>query len=290
VGVRVTLNDGRVLDTRTDGFGRVLFDTLEFGGVQPGSYFPTTVFYAGSDRYLPTTLNVTQTVVSGGNHSVAFNGTNGYAETPSTPDLNTGGDWTVEAWFKDEDPNGFNHPRRTIVSKGDTGVSPEVPYFVQVGLNNVIAGGRTGGQNYLVTWDLNAIEKLPGDWHHVAVTFKASINELNLWVDGQHITYLDVASHTTVGNTLPLDFGRKGPITGDYWLGKIDDVRIWNVARTDAEIKANFTAELTNTPAGLVANWRFNEPLGTFLAYSTVGSRTAVLTTTGAAFSTDVHP
>ena len=47
-------------------------------------------------------------------NSIAFDGLTGYAETPDHPDLDPPGDWTVEAWFKDENPKGFDHPRARI--------------------------------------------------------------------------------------------------------------------------------------------------------------------------------
>ena len=37
--------------------------------------------------------------------------------------------------------------------------------------------------------------------------------------------------------------------------GAIDEVRLWNVARTEAQLRANFKKEITATEAGLVAVW-----------------------------------
>ena len=113
---------GDELDTLTDGYGQVLFDTADFQGVQPGTY-ATTIAFAGNDRYLPSSLSLTQTVTPGPDHSLALNGVRGFAEAPGTPDLNMTGDWTVEVWFKDEDPNGFKHRDREIVSKGKPGLN-----------------------------------------------------------------------------------------------------------------------------------------------------------------------
>jgi hypothetical protein len=79
--------------------------------------------------------------------SLALNG-NGYAEAPSGADLNATS-WTIEAWFRDDDPNGFNHGNRTILSKGDPASNAEIPYMLQVGHNNIIAGIRTNGHNEL---------------------------------------------------------------------------------------------------------------------------------------------
>ena len=43
-------------------------------------------------------------------------------------------------------------------------------------------------------------------------------------------------------------------------------------------------------PAGLVANWNFDERPGTLSAFSSPNHDTAILSTRGASFSTDVHP
>ena len=288
MGVRLTLTDGRTYDTMTDGFGRVLFDTLDFGGVAPG-VSPNNVSFAGNDRYQPSSLALSETVQPGTNRSLALNGTNGYAEAPSTPDLNITGNWTVETWFKDTDPNGFNHEPRQIINKGDRGANGESPYFILVGNNNIIAGVRTNGVDYPISWNLVYQGLDPKAWHHVAVTFRADLNVLNLWLDGQHITYLQVPAHTTLGNSLPLQIGRNGPVGAKYWQGNLDDLRIWNIARTGTEITATFHSELSSAPQGLVANWKFNERPGTLQAFSFAGTHTANLSTTGAAFVAE-HP
>jgi hypothetical protein len=192
--------------------------------------------------------------------SARFNGTTAFAEAAHAADLNLTGDWTVEAWFRDDDPAGFNHDYREIVMKGDRNANAEAPYFVLVGQNKLIAGVHTAGVDYPISWDLAYLKLDPKAWHHVAVSFSASLNVINLWLDGQHIAYLQVPAHSTTGNTLPLEIGRGGPATGKYWIGKIDDLRIWNVARTGANITAHYKTEFTTAQAHLVANWRFNDP------------------------------
>jgi hypothetical protein len=48
----------------------------------------------------------------------------------------------------------------------------------------------------------------------------------------------------------------------EYFWGDIDEVRIWNVARTQQEIEDNLLTELTGLESGLVAYWNFNEAPG----------------------------
>jgi hypothetical protein len=50
-------------------------------------------------------------------------------------------------------------------------------------------------------------------------------------------------------------------LAAGYFDGKIDEVRIWNVARTGAQILANYNTEITSG-TGLVGRWGFNEGCG----------------------------
>ncbi|SRR6266851_3789478 len=51
-------------------------------------------------------------------HSLQLNGTTALVEVTPAPDLNLIGDWTVELWLKDTDPNGFLHDYRYLINKG----------------------------------------------------------------------------------------------------------------------------------------------------------------------------
>jgi hypothetical protein len=221
--------------------------------------------------------------------SLALNGTTAYAEAAQAPDLNVTGDWSLEAWFKDEDPNGFDHDFRQILMKGDRNANPEAPYYLLVGRRSVLAGVRTGGQDYPIVSDLTFQGLDPRAWHHVAVTFRADLNVLNLWLDARHIGYLFVPAHSTAGNSLPLEIGRNGPITGKYWLGKLEDVRIWNVARKGIDITRDFQTQLTGPQPGLVANWHFDEGSGP-MAFDSSGNRHDATLNGGASFSADARP
>ena len=221
--------------------------------------------------------------------SLAVDGSTGYAEVPHSADLNITGDWTIESWFKDEDPNGFNHDYRQIVMKGDRDTTAEAPYFALIGQNHIIAGVRSGAQDYPISLDLAYLGLDPKAWHHVAVSFDASLNVLNIWLDGQHIDYLIVPTHATAGNTLPLDIGRNGPTTGKYWIGKLDDVRIWSIARAGVDITRDYKTQLSGPQPSLVANWNFDDGSGSVAADSSGNRHTATLNG-GATFSTDVHP
>jgi hypothetical protein len=49
---------------------------------------------------------------------------------------------------------------------------------------------------------------------------------------------------------------------GDYLNGSIEEVRVWNVARTQTQIRENMHLTVPNTSTGLVAYYQFNESSG----------------------------
>jgi hypothetical protein len=218
-------------------------------------------------------------------HSLALDGSTGYAEAPNAAKLNVTGDWTVETWFKDETPGGYNHPFTKLVAKADRNVTGETTYLIVIGNNVLRAGVQHNNVSIYAEADLSATTA--NAWHHVAAAFTRSTRVLRVYLDGVQVAE-QVLGVLSDGNTVPVGMGRAGS-GGFYFNGKLDDVRIWNVARTDAEIAASFLTEFTTAPSGLVANWKFNESSGTTAADSTPAPDDATLNG-GATFSTDIHP
>jgi hypothetical protein len=217
--------------------------------------------------------------------SLILSGTSAYAEAPHNAELNAISGWTVELWFRDETPGGYNHPRARLLAKGDPGSAAEVPYFLAVDSNGLFAGLRAGGTPYTIRYDLAANGVTPNAWHHAAATLNASTRVLTLYLGGAQVAQTTVGA-ASAGNSDPFDIGRSGP-SGNYWRGKIDDVRVWNVVRSGADISASYRAELGNPPPGLVGNWRFDEGSGPTAADATAPAENATLLG-GAAWSTDV--
>ena len=71
----------------------------------------------------------------------------------------------------------------------------------------------------------------------------------------------------------PFQMGAQYGALGEYYNGKIEELRIWNVARTQADIKANlFNKNLSNSASNLVAYYRFNEGSGTTATNSSINT------------------
>src|SRR5205085_124806 len=112
------------------------------------------------------------------------------------------------------------------------------------------AGHQTGGYGQM----LAATPLVAGTWTHLAVTYDSVTQIMNLYQNG-----ILVATATSVpGYTEPsLDLGTFA--AGNYYSGRMDEVRLWSVARTAAEIAADMNCALTGDEFFLLAYYNFNE-------------------------------
>ncbi len=91
-------------------------------------------------------------------------------------------------------------------------------------------------------------------WHHVAVTH--SIDTLCFYIDGIKDTCMQ---YTLVPSTSGQMYSIGARGNTELYTGLFDDVRIWNTARTAAQIFDNRCSELTLPQTGLVSYFKMNE-------------------------------
>lgn len=91
-----------------------------------------------------------------------------------------------------------------------------------------------------------------GVWNHLAFTYDAGggANNFKLYLNGQLI-----AQSTATGNLVTGDGGLF--FTGYYGVWDVAELRLWNVARTQAQIAANMKRTLVGNEAGLNAYYTF---------------------------------
>lgn len=171
----------------------------------------------------------------------------GYARVPSSGALNPTGAITVEAWVSISN-NPAGEDCRSIAGKNWT-------QAWWLGLCNV--GGKPTLRSYLkgAASSFNAGQIEPnGRWTHVAVTSNGSIR--------RHYINGELAGQ--VAETTPLGTSTSEVRIGSdvSWQntpdGGIDEVRVWNVARTQSQIRSLLQQPLTSDPGGLVAVWSFD--------------------------------
>ena len=110
-----------------------------------------------------------------------------------------------------------------------------------------------------------------GRWYHVAGVATAD-GDMRLFVDGQ-----EEGTTVDVGTLRPkLDRYFIGSATGDgmgMFEGSIAEVRLWNYAQSEDEIKDGMRKVLLGTERGLVGYWRINEgPGGMVFDHSSYGN------------------
>ncbi|PBQ34391.1 hypothetical protein CNR22_22300 [Sphingobacteriaceae bacterium] len=102
-------------------------------------------------------------------------------------------------------------------------------------------------------------------WHHFALTYDGRYT--HFYIDGILGGVNDAGANypiTYAGNNtlLGAEAGAGAtPQSGYYFNGDLDEVRIWNTARTQCELQTYMNTEITSTFTGLVANYHFNEGL-----------------------------
>ncbi|MBX9580647.1 MAG: LamG domain-containing protein [Gemmataceae bacterium] len=195
-----------------------------------------------------------------------------YATIPNNPvfgQIEAADVVTIEAWIRVE---GYPQGWFPIVDKYRT--ATDFGWTFQIfggGTPNIqfVGGiGPTAFVNYTPT--LN-------DWTHVAVSYDRSQGVIRFFVDGQLIGAPAYSADIQGTGTAPMYVGY-GPSGGnEFALGAIDELRIWTVARTEAEILANFDKSLTGNEAGLGGYWQFEEGTGMTFADSTANGNNGTL-------------
>ncbi|HVR35382.1 MAG TPA: LamG-like jellyroll fold domain-containing protein, partial [Methylomirabilota bacterium] len=102
----------------------------------------------------------------------------------------------------------------------------------------------------------------PGRWTHVAAT--AGKDGLKLFVDGRRVeAEVTRVQFPTAGLEQRNLLGRsnfKAVYAGDAdFHGQMDEVRVWNVERTEAQIREAMFQKLTGREPGLVGQWNFDD-------------------------------
>ncbi|MEM9849091.1 MAG: LamG-like jellyroll fold domain-containing protein, partial [Bacteroidota bacterium] len=141
-------------------------------------------------------------------------------------------------------------------------------FHVYDGLNSGIFIGRTGNSIRFIVrnppnnsggaFRIGTTNVFDGNWHHFAAV-KGSDNRLYLYIDG----VLEGSNSGTIGdfgsNVYDVVLGYNNPNSPRYYNGQMDEVRLWNIERTQTEIQNNKDMELTGSETGLVAYYDFNQ-------------------------------
>ena len=200
---------------------------------------------------LSCTMNVEPTSPTGSvNNAVKFDGTNDNALVYDDQVLRLTSQVTIEAWI-DFETGGTGKP--AIVSKGR--VEPNYEVFFDSTLQSRTIALSLDPVGTIVSQSILTA----GTWYHIAFTYDGTM--MKLYING----ILDRSQAGTGSintSTYNLYFAKRDNTTTHKYKGELDDIRIWNIARTQNEIMQSMNHELSGTETGLVGYWKFNEASG----------------------------
>jgi hypothetical protein len=122
---------------------------------------------------------------------------------------------------------------------------------------------QTVANNYnFSTSALNSGAGLLNTWHHYAVTYDGT--QVCIYING---TLVNTCQTRNLNTALDNNFLARW--TSGFLNGQIDEVRIWNTARTQAQISSNRCTKISPCTAGLIAYYDFEEGTGTSITHKT---------------------
>ncbi|MEO6868262.1 MAG: LamG-like jellyroll fold domain-containing protein [Ginsengibacter sp.] len=179
-----------------------------------------------------------QTLQAQTGEALNFDGVNDYVDISGVP---LSGSYTKEAWIylpvvDATDPNAHN-----IISGAATSL-----YVYQ---------GKLGaGHNFNNVQDPTILTAKT--WYHVAVTFDAPTGTMVLYKNGFPVNVGTAPTYTE--SALYLGAIYTG-VVGYFFNGTMDQVRIWNTARTSTQIFNDFSCYVSPTQPNLVALYPFTQ-------------------------------
>jgi hypothetical protein len=184
-------------------------------------------------------------------HALVFDGADDYIELPGDAGPGIDDAITVEAWVKHFGGNGH------VVNRGGSWSESGYSLLIWEGQIRVELQDTERSERILVD------NPLPGDgaWHHLAFTWDIDSKTVRTYLDGKLQPNTGPYGGPIGVPIQPLNIGRNA-MHGHPFHGAIGDVRLWNGARSEAEIQADLHGRLTGNEAGLVGYWPLDEGAG----------------------------
>ena len=196
-----------------------------------------------------------------------FNGTNNYIEVPYAAE-NHPSNFTIELWARlDQTTNNFQSPLSSRYGSAPWNNLSGYNFYAVNGLEKwsfTAGSGAWEGINTSIStnkeiYDGNTLKF--GIWTHLASTYDGTT--YRFYVNGV-LAGSKTAGYSRVGfNSIParplrIGAGRTEGSATYFFNGAVDEVRIWNYARTQNEINNNKNAVLSGQETGLVSYYSFD--------------------------------
>jgi hypothetical protein len=204
-----------------------------------------------------------------GNAAAFAASSNSYISVPDSNSLDVTNTLTVEAWIKPSEGGG---EWALIMGKQQNSVDANPWYSYRL----LAASANSGEKGFPRKVAFQIAPEGSGEtgvesttivqnnvWTHVAGVYDGST--VKIYINGVLENSNPVSGSIRVSD-LPLYFGKAPWTNYNNYNGMIDEVRVWNVARTAEQISYDMQYSLTGSESGLVGYWSFNEASGSTTA------------------------
>jgi hypothetical protein len=195
-------------------------------------------------------MNASAQTVSGYNYAPAFDAIgDNYIDIPDSPDLHLK-QFTVAAWFKTSKNYYVN---AMIVNKGGLGgeaAGQNMNYGIWLTSQERLKAGfeSADGTDYHITHTNTFAD---GRWHYVVLSYDGTA--IRLYVDGAQLSWRPIASVPDSSGTQPLRVGTDSNSESSYFVGTLDEIRVWNRALSTNEVSDQYKLGLFSS-SGLVVH------------------------------------
>jgi hypothetical protein len=192
--------------------------------------------------------------------------------------------FTIELWLRRDGPGvslstgtGGLSNAVPLVAKGraeSEAASVDINYLLGIRASDGVLCADfeegTGGSSPSLNHPVVGFTSLAsGVWHHAAATYDGAT--WKLFLDGALDAQLGVGQPPASASSVAVSLGtalNSTNVPAGFFDGVVDEVRIWNYARSATEILSTVNAQITTPQAGLVARWALDEGSGSSISGS----------------------
>lgn len=162
---------------------------------------------------------------------VLLDGSSQYGEVAHSSTVDPTDEWTISAWVK----TAVTGAQHSIVEKYDW-ISGKGNYALRIDSSNKFVASVINGVSSQ-TCGTTSTTINAGTWYFVAATFNKATTKLTCYVNGVPEASNTSANINPPSSSVTLKLGARGNDWGSKMNGRIDEVRIYKRAFSDAEIK-----------------------------------------------------
>lgn len=218
---------------------------------------------------LALNVNSWATLLAG--NAILLDGVDDFACIPDASHLGGMSSLTVELWFMPYDTSQVN----PLVTKSDgIAISTDRSFELTLHPHTPSWSVFTGSTGWTWLYDNTPPPISVGQWTHIAATYDSTEGVASIYFNGSLFL-----TATTDASGLPISElvrdSREDMILGAvlanayhdsrFSSGLLDEVRIWETARTDAQISAFFNKKVNPVENGLIGYWNFDEEINSQL-------------------------